>query len=305
MSSNLKRSARGQCLRFKGHKCVLYICRNLCSHKNNPIIIQYQVSYLRCHCKTPLLLSLPLIASAARTTPPPHLANNLQPPPPPPAPFTQAAATPSVFQQAPPTSTLQTQASFLTQGGLTSFGLVNPLQALQNILPSHLQHTQRPSIPLAYSTLNVSVAGLTRPSVPQPTYATLGMPSISPMLPGKTLLPTTPTVGGPGYVYTQPVQLVGNTVLGTQSGILTPPAAKMTLDPNPYRSIIPTPPMQTLNKPLLPGAAGRTPLMTPYQSSQQLRAQSPLTPMAAMGIRPPSQPRPQQPQGYTSINWMR
>ena len=230
---------------------------------------------------------------------------------------------PSVTHQ--PTSAIQTHSSFLNPGiggGMTSFGLANPLQALQNILPGTqhpaTQPTPLPCItqlqPLAYSTLNVSVASTpTRPALPPAGYHMAGMPTLPSgvMMPNKILLPGTSTTGAMSqYQYQQQAAVAGfhqssqtrltpllGTVGTTPQGmnLLLPPAKRPALDPA-YRvvqsPVLSTPPRSSLTQPnRIP-----TTLMSPQVTITQGGASGLSLPQLAPTI-PTTQPRTQTPLG--------
>lgn len=256
---------------------------------------------------------------------------------PPQAPPTQGAAATTV----PGMPAFQTHSSFLTvPGSLTSFGLANPLQALQTIARQPAATTQHLPIggsqPLAYSTLNVSVANTRLTTLQQQIYGSsvLGSHPSTPVAANPTL-----TASGLGVLagyqpqsFPQPVPGAGyqlGTTMpqgGVVQGILPSPAKRPALDPAyrlplqppATRTLTPTQPPQS-SHPVLPATnvalLGRlpnmmtqgqylsthTPTLTPAFSSQ-LQAQNPMA-AAPGGIRAlspqVSQPRPQQhQQGY-------
>ena len=250
---------------------------------------------------------------------------------PPQAPPTQGAAAAAATVAGMPA--FQTHSSFLTApGSLPSFGLANPLQALQNILPARQQAatTHLPigsSQPLAYSTLNVSIANTRLTTLQQQIYSSsvLGSHPSTPVAGNPTLTasglgmlggyqqPTFPLpVAGAGYQ-------LGTTMAqgGIVQGILPSPAKRPALD-SAYRlqmqpgqlpttrTLTPTQPQGS--HPVLPATnialLGRlpnmmmtqgqylsthTPTLTPAFSSQ-LQAQS------AMGTAPPGSIRALSPQ---------
>ena len=250
-----------------------------------------------CSCCVSCLSGAPLAQPQPHTStkPPSHLqfqpkqASTLQQlsaVAPPSAPPTQGAtATTTVAGM----STFQTHSSFLTApGSFTSFGLANPLQALQNILPARQQAATTPAIGgnqhLAYSTLNVSVAN-TRLTTLQQIYGS----SIHPGTPlatnaSKTLLHTTPTASSLGmlggyrqHVFQQPVvstgYQLGSTVVqgGIGQGILPSPAKRPAFD-SPYR--------------LQPAPIPRTLTPTQPQSSHPLPPTTNIANMALLGRLP-------------------
>ena len=275
-----------------------------------------------------------------------------QPPPPvpapPPAPPTQLmtsvrAATPpttaapqqqpSVTQQ--PSSAIQTHSSFLNPvgagGGMTSFGFANPLQVLQNILPGTqhpaTQPTPLPGItqfqPLAYSTLNVSIASTppTRPTLPPAGYHMPGIPTLpsGAMVPNKILLPGTSTTSAMNqYQYqaavtgfqqssqtrlapllgtagTTPQGMIGQTGHLSQN-LLLPPAKRPALDPS-YRvaqsPVLSTPPRPSLTQ---PNRIPATTLLSPQVPITQGGAAGLSLPQLAPTI-PTTQQRTQTPLG--------
>ena len=145
------------------------------------------------------------------------------PPPPPPVLPTQAVAATvapvTTFSRQgqqqtvlPSSSVLHTQASFLSQGGLSNtFGQANPMQVLQSGLPpsnrpQSATYGIQPLLsggsgfaqqPLAYSTLNVSIASTTRAvamTIPQLTNVR-SLSTTSPVTGIKSLIPTNPSTG--------------------------------------------------------------------------------------------------------------
>lgn len=237
-----------------------------------------------------------------------------------------------------PTSTNHTHSSFLGVGGMTTFGLANPLQVLQTILPG-AQHTASqqttqlgalPPQPLAYSTLNVCVAGTpTRPTILPASYH---MPGISgtTMGPntGKVLLPGTTTASALGTVMnfyqqqatiagfqqmsqtrmgvTVPQSILGQSTLQTAStlpqNLLLPLAKRPALDST-YRpmqsSVVSTP----LRPPLTqPGHIPLTPTTTPLNQVPITHGPSYLTvPQQVTPTTPAAQLRAQNPLGGGAV----